>query len=182
MLAAVKNWQSDGDTASSQTRAEFTFWNRTWELLHVSCSVASVMSDSVRPYGLQPTRLLCPWDSPDKNTRVCSHFLLQSILLTQGSDPGLLHCKQFLYHLSHQGSPRILEWVAIPFSRGSSRPRGRTQISCSGGRFFTVWATGEVSISINVTKFERRKPLGTHSVRDALYSMSHGQGSDLPIA
>ena len=42
------------------------------------------MSDSVRPYGLQPTRLLCPWDSPGKNTGVGCHFLLQEIFLTQG--------------------------------------------------------------------------------------------------
>jgi len=38
---------------------------------------------------------------------------------------------------------RILEWVAIPFSRGSSWPRDRTQVSCIAGGFFTVWATGE---------------------------------------
>ena len=41
------------------------------------CQVASVMSDSVRPHGLQPTRLLRPWDSPGKNTGVGCHFLLQ---------------------------------------------------------------------------------------------------------
>ena len=52
--------------------------------------VASVMSDSVRPYGLQPTRLLCPWDSLEA---------------------------------------RVLEWVAMPFSRGSSPPRDRTYVS-----------------------------------------------------
>ena len=39
---------------------------------------------------------------------------------------------------------RILEWVAIPFSRGSYWPRDRTQVSCIAGRFFTVWATREV--------------------------------------
>ena len=44
-----------------------------------SCQVASVMSDSVRPHRLQPTRLLCPWDSPGKNTGVGCHFLLQCI-------------------------------------------------------------------------------------------------------
>ena len=38
---------------------------------------------------------------------------------------------------------RILEWVAIPFSRGSSQPRNRTQVSCTAGRFFTIWATRE---------------------------------------
>ena len=49
------------------------------------------MSDSVRPHGLQPTRLLCPWDSPGKNAGVGCHFLLQGIFLTQGSNLGLLH-------------------------------------------------------------------------------------------
>ena len=41
---------------------------------------------------------------------------------TQGSNPGLLHCTWILHQLSHQGSPRILEWGAYPFSRGSSQP------------------------------------------------------------
>ena len=44
----------------------------------------SVMSESLWPYGLQPTRLLCPWDPPGKNTRVGSHSVLQGIFLTQG--------------------------------------------------------------------------------------------------
>ena len=44
------------------------------------CQVASVKSDSVRPHGLQPTRLLCPWDSPGKNTGVGCHFLLLKVL------------------------------------------------------------------------------------------------------
>ena len=38
---------------------------------------------------------------------------------------------------------RMLEWVAIPFSRGSSRPRDQTQVSCIAGRFPTIWATRE---------------------------------------
>ena len=46
--------------------------------MHV-CTVSSVMSDSLQPYGLQPTRLLCPWDSPGKSTRVGCHALLQGI-------------------------------------------------------------------------------------------------------
>ena len=65
----------------------------------------SVVSDSLRPRGRQPTRLLRPWDSPSKNTGVGCHFLLQGIFPTQGSNPGLLHCRQTLYRLSHQGSP-----------------------------------------------------------------------------
>ena len=65
----------------------------------------SVVSDSLQPRGLQPTRLLCPWDSPDKNTGVGCHFLCQGIFLIQGLNPDLPHCRQALYHLSHQGSP-----------------------------------------------------------------------------
>ena len=52
-----------------------------------------------------PTRLLRPWDSSGKNTGVGCHFLLQGIFPTQGSNPGLQHCRQMLYPLSHQGSP-----------------------------------------------------------------------------
>ena len=55
-----------------------------------ACSVASVVSDSVRPHGLQPARLLCPWDSPGKNPGVGCHALLQGIYLTQESNPCLL--------------------------------------------------------------------------------------------
>ena len=48
--------------------------------------------------------------------------LLQGIFPTQELNPGLPHCRQILYQLSHKGSPRIPEWVAYPFSRGSSDP------------------------------------------------------------
>ena len=79
--------------------------------------------------------------SPSKNTGVGCHALLQRIFPSQGSNPGLLHCRQILSHLSPDGSPRILEWVAYPFSRGSSWPRNRTRVSCTAGGFFTSWAT-----------------------------------------
>ena len=65
----------------------------------------SVMSDSLQPHGLQPARLLCPWDFPGKNTGVGCHFFLYGIFPTQGLNPGLPHCGQTLYHLSHQESP-----------------------------------------------------------------------------
>ena len=73
------------------------------------------------------------------------------IFPTQGSNPGLLHCRQILYCLSHQRSPRILEWVAYPFSRGSSWPRNWTGISWFAGRFFTSWATREALDFLNFT-------------------------------
>ena len=64
----------------------------------------SVVSDSLQPHGLEPTRLLCPWNSPGRNTGVACHFFLQVIFLTQGSNLGLPHRSQTLYCLSHQGS------------------------------------------------------------------------------
>ena len=70
----------------------------------------SVMSDSLRR---------SPWNSPGQNTGVGSHSLLQGIFPTQGLNPGPPHCRQILYQLSHKGSPRILEWVARPFSSRS---------------------------------------------------------------
>ena len=63
----------------------------------------SVVSDSSRPPGLQPTRLLRPWDFQGKSTGVGCHFLLQGIFPAQGSNPGLPHYRQTLYLLSHQG-------------------------------------------------------------------------------
>ena len=69
--------------------------------------VLVVVFDSLRPHVCsQPSRLLCSWDSPGKNTGVGCHFLLQGMFATQGSNLGLPHCRQFLYHLNHQGSCR----------------------------------------------------------------------------
>ena len=60
---------------------------------------------TLRSHGLSPIRLLCPWNFQAR-TRVGCLFLLQGIFPTQGSNLSLLHCRQILYHLSHQGSPR----------------------------------------------------------------------------
>ena len=68
----------------------------------------SVMCHSSEFYGLQTARLLCPWNSPSKKTRVGSHFFLQRIFFTQGSNPHLLHWKQILYHVSHHNELQIL--------------------------------------------------------------------------
>ena len=68
--------------------------------------MCSIMSDSLWPYGLLPARLLCPWDSPGKNTGVGCHFLLPGIFLAQGWNPHLLHWQANSLPLSHQWSPR----------------------------------------------------------------------------
>ena len=57
-------------------------------------------------------------DSPDKYTGVGSNALIQGIFPTQGSNPALPHCRQILYYLSHQESPRIRDWVAYPLLQG----------------------------------------------------------------
>ena len=69
--------------------------------------------------------------------------LLQGVFLTQRSNPGLPHCRRILHQLSHKVSPRILEWVAYPFSRGSSQHRNWTGVSCIAGRFLSNWALRE---------------------------------------
>ena len=79
-----------------------------------------------------------------KNTEVGGLSLLWGISQTQGFNPGLPHCRRIPYQLSHKESPRILEWVAYPFSRGSSQPRKQTRVSCIAGGFLTNWATREV--------------------------------------
>ena len=102
--------------------------------LPLKVKVAQVVSNSLSH---------SPWNSPGHNTGVGSLSLLQGIFPIQGSDPGLPHCRWILYQPRHQGSPRILEWVAYPFSSGSSWPRNWAGVSCIAGRFFTNWTISE---------------------------------------
>ena len=74
------------------------------------------MSNSLRPHGLQPARLLCPWDFTGNNTGVGCHFLLQVIFPTQGSNPGLLHCRQMLLPSETPGKSLILPKAIYRFN------------------------------------------------------------------
>ena len=77
---------------------------------HCVCSVASVMSDSLRHYGLQPASLLLPWNSLGKNTGEGCYALIQGIFPTQGLNPSLLcllYWQGILHHQSHLGSPMV---------------------------------------------------------------------------
>ena len=105
-----------------------TSWKRKWKSLS--------QSDSLQPCGLHS-----PWNFPGQNTGVGSFSLLQGIFPTQGSNLGLPHCRCILYQLSHEGGPRILEWVAYSFSSRPSQPRSWTRVSCIAGRYFTSWAS-----------------------------------------
>ena len=107
------------------------------------------MSDSLWLHGLYS-----PWNSWGQNTAVGSLSLLQGIFPARDWtrwNPGIPHCRWILYQLSHKGSPRILEWIDYPFSRGSSWPRNRTRVSCFAGRFFTNWAIKEACKKEEVT-------------------------------
>ena len=98
----------------------------------------SVVSNSLRPHGLNS-----PWHSPGQNIGVDSLSVLQGIFPTQGLNPDLPHCKWILYQLSHKRSPRILEWIAYPFSSRSFRPWNQNTVSCIAREFFTNWAIRE---------------------------------------
>ena len=79
----------------------------------LSCSV---MSDSLWPHGQKPTRLLSPWNFPDKNTGAGCHFLLQGIFLTQGPNLRLLylpHWQADSLSLCHMGSCYFLDVIVI---------------------------------------------------------------------
>ena len=141
----------DRDGGETRNRWKLFYLSQKWKwtLLCCCCWVASVVSDSVRPHRLSGVQLCDPmglyslWNPPGQDSGVGSLSLLPGIFPTQRSNPGLLHCRQILYQLSHQGSLRILEWVAFPFSRGSSWPRNQTGVSCIAGGFFTNWAMRE---------------------------------------
>ena len=79
------------------------------------------MSDSLQPHG--PARLLCPWDSPGKNTGMRCHFFLQGIYQTQGLNLGLLHCRQILYCLSTREAPTTGQLYLFHGKRVNSIPR-----------------------------------------------------------
>ena len=97
----------------------------------------SVVSDSLRSHDCSSPGSSAHGDSPGKNNGVGCYALLQGIFPTQELNPGLLHCGQILYCLNQWGSPRIVEWVAMPFSRGFSWPRNWTRVSSIEGGFFT---------------------------------------------
>ena len=134
------------------TKAKIDKWDNKQRLLfikghnqHSEKTTYESESYSVVPDSLQAHGLYSPWNSPGQYTGVGSLSLFQGIFPTQRSNPGLLHCRQILYQLRHKASPRILEWVASPFSRGSSQPKDWTWVSRIVGRCFMIWATREAS-------------------------------------
>ena len=113
----------------------------------------SVVSVSLRCQGLYS-----PWNSLGQNTEVGSPSLFQGIFPTQGSNPGLQHCRWILYHLSHKGSPRILEWVAYSLSSGSSQPRNQSGVSFIAGDSLPTELSGKPSKAAAAAKLLQSCP------------------------
>ena len=88
----------------------------------------------LRPHGLQPTRLLCPWNSPYKNTGVGCHFLLQRIFLTWEWNLGLPHCRQILLQSEPPGKPFLL------LQSTGIRARGLLAVVAHGLNSWSLWA------------------------------------------
>ena len=122
-----------------------------------------------------------------KNTGVGSSSFLQGIFPTQGLNSGLLYCRQILYRLSHQGSPRILEWVAYSFSRGSSQPRNQSvclvaqscPTLCDPMDLYSPWnslgqnnGVGSLSLLQGTFPTQGLNPSPLHC-RKILYQLSH---------
>ena len=97
-LEKSHGWRNLVDCKESDRLSDFTF-----TFIFIKNEGCSVVSDSLRPHGLYS-----PWNSPGQNIGVCILSLVQGIFLTQGSNPGLLHCRQILYQLSHKGCPPTL--------------------------------------------------------------------------
>ena len=126
----------------------------------VSCSE---LSNSLQLHELWPTRLLCPWNSPGKNTGMGSHFLLQGIFLTQGLILGLLHSRQIPYHLSYREVP--IPWYGYIYI---SFPLGWKQL-------WVEWLNRTVSVCLTLSAWEFQF---LHCSANTYYgqSLSHSNG------
>ena len=93
-----------------------------------------------------------PWNSPGQNTGVGSLSLLEGIFPTWGSNPDLSHCRQILYQLSYQGSPRILEWAPYPLLQGIFLTQESNQ-----GLLHCRWILYQLSCQGMLPKFSLQK-------------------------
>ena len=133
-----------GESRSTNTTLCPEKWNWSKSVSSEKCH--SAVSNSLWPHGLVHGILqarILEW--------VAFPFY-KGIFPTQGLNPGLPHCRQILYQLSHKGSPGILEWVAYSFSRGSSQPRNWSGVTHIAGGFFTNWAIREARPCISELK------------------------------
>ena len=134
----------------------------------IMCFVAQLCLTLHNPMNGSPPGSSVHEDSPGKNTGVGCHALLQGIFPTKGLNPGLPHCKQILYCLSHQGSPKILEWVAYSISRGGflTQESNRVLLHCRQILYQLSYQWSPLPHHLISSRLLRRnKPVsgGTHS-------------------
>ena len=153
---------------------------RVWHLKFCVVLVAQSCPTLWDPHGLQPATLLCPWDSPGKNTGVGCHALLQGIFPTQGSNPGLQHHRQILYSLSYPGNPNPHE--------GQNTSPNRTPGNCGSGLTQTLvisQARGSplkrkhrpatVSVSRELFLKKKKKKKAQWTEQESITELSKGQ-------
>ena len=151
--ATIHGGHKESNMTEDARTSETEYLLLKWLINYVSLFSHSVVSDSLPPHGLQNIRLPCPslfpkvaqihvqWGFPESIFFVygffaqwCPLFVTPRTAASQAPlSMGILQA-------------RILEWIAIPFSRGTSRPRGRNWVSCLAGSLLTVWATREVTV------------------------------------
>ena len=132
----------------------------------------SFMSDSLRSHGLYS-----PWNSPGQNTGVHRLSLLQGIFPTQGSNPGLLHCRRILYLLIHKGSPNyvlltdgklaVTLELAFPFPTSITFRRClhwvfRSLICSASGYLITIPDSFDASLGFLENRCEQRRKLQSY--------------------
>ena len=163
----LRDWTTAKWTMPAPSSMKLYLFNRKRALM--LCTELYVLYNMTLLGEMTATSDSCPWHP------VLSQCQLLHILI-QGVNPGLPHCRQILYQLSHKGSPRILEWVAYPFSRGSSQPRNWTGVSCIPGGFITNWAMREARVCsaiIYLKNWSLRKWQAATSVTQTIPPPSH---------
>ena len=111
-----------------------------------ACSVASVMSNSLRPYGLQPTRLLCPWDCPDQSTWLSCPFRLLGDLPNPGIQPVSLAFLALAGGFFTTDPPGKSPWPTYQMIARAKKGTRNTKSSFFGFAFFRVLAEGALFI------------------------------------
>ena len=130
--------------------------------------------------GCSESEVLCPWDFPGSSTGVGCHFLLQGIFPTQGSNPGLLHYRQTLNRLSHQGSQIRLQSGTVPFQMSVFTPQTKLQTL---GKYSTLRSTtAEADLKMQWGHFPGGPGAKTSPSRTAGASWISGREAKIPHA
>ena len=137
-------------------------WVSKWSCL--------VVSNSLRPHGLEPTRLLHPWNFPGKSIGVGCHLLLQGIFLTQGLKSGLPHCRQTLTIWATSEAPHL--------APGTPRTKCKLEPSANHNFLYPASTSGEPMEFSKLCLNYMMSPTGLYSERWAAATQSNISQSD----